>query len=257
MYRATINGFWCRNETWDDAFNWDGKHDEVFLSVNTKVIDPDGNVLDNVNSESAVLGDTWRLPNHVQAGSASDRGGIISGDRFPTETPWLASGGVNADRFPPYVIWEGDLPPGRMVFLTPTIWEWDQGAGAWDGWLNWQKETDSAHGQRAKEIYGGIWPVAKPWFDAVSLGIQTFASLAGLWGPFGRSMRRPIGLRRDPSNPVGSLFNPPTLALSAETVQYHLGANPNGLGNGIRELLFEDDPHLRGVYSIFVQISEV
>ena len=36
-YRASINGFWCHNETWDDAFNWDGKHDEVFLDVNTKV----------------------------------------------------------------------------------------------------------------------------------------------------------------------------------------------------------------------------
>jgi hypothetical protein len=27
-YRVAINGFWCHNETWDDVFNWDGKHDE-------------------------------------------------------------------------------------------------------------------------------------------------------------------------------------------------------------------------------------
>jgi hypothetical protein len=82
-YRVAINGFWCHNETWDDVFNWDGKHDEVFLSVNTKVLDPNGTVLDNLNSESETMGDTWRLPNRVQAGSASDRGGIISGDKFP------------------------------------------------------------------------------------------------------------------------------------------------------------------------------
>ncbi len=41
-YRASINGFWCHNETWDDALNWDGKHDEVFLDVNVKLVDSNG-----------------------------------------------------------------------------------------------------------------------------------------------------------------------------------------------------------------------
>ena len=59
-YRASINGFSCHNETWDDAFNWDGKHDEVFLPVNTKVLDASGTVLDSLNSESELMGDTWR-----------------------------------------------------------------------------------------------------------------------------------------------------------------------------------------------------
>lgn len=51
-YRAAINGFWCRNESWDDALNWDGKHDEVFLDVNTKVVDANGTVLQSFDSES-------------------------------------------------------------------------------------------------------------------------------------------------------------------------------------------------------------
>jgi hypothetical protein len=38
-YRVAINGLWCHSETWDDAFNWDGKHDEVFLDVNVKFVD--------------------------------------------------------------------------------------------------------------------------------------------------------------------------------------------------------------------------
>ena len=67
-YRASINGFWCRNETWDDAFNWDGKHDEVFLAVNTKVVDANGSILQNFDSLSEVMGDTWQQPNRIQGG---------------------------------------------------------------------------------------------------------------------------------------------------------------------------------------------
>jgi hypothetical protein len=257
-YRASINGFWCHNETWDDVFNWDGKHDEVFLSVNTKVLDATGTVLDNLNSESELMGDTWRLPGRTQAGSASDLGGIVSGDKFPWAQPMIRQNGLNTTvRVPPYLIWEGDLPPGRMVFLSPTIWEWDPGAGAWDGWLAWQKQTDEKYGQRAKEIFGKIWPVSKPVFDAVSLGIQTFGTLAGLWSPLGQSMRRPIGLQRDPANPDSSLFNPYTIALNAETAEYLVTSNPQGHGDGIRELLYVDDPYLRGVYAIFVQIEKL
>jgi hypothetical protein len=230
----------------------------VFLSVNTKVLDANGAVLDDLNSDSEVMGDTWQLPGRVQAGSASARGGIVSGDKFPWAQPAIRQNGLNTTlRVPPYVIWEGDLPSGRMVFITPTIWEWDPGAGAWDGWLAWQKQTDQKYGQRAKDIFGKIWPVSSPVFDAVSLGIQTFASLAGLWSPLGQSLRRPIGLQRDPANPDGSLFNPYTLALSHETAEYLVTGNPQGLGAGTRELSYVDDPFLRGVYSIYLQIEKL
>jgi hypothetical protein len=257
-YRASINGFWCHNETWDDALNRDGWHDEVFFSVNTKVLDTNGAVLDNLNSESEVMGDAWQRPGRVQAGSASAWGGIVSSDKFPWPQPAIRQNGLNTtQRVPPYAIWEGELPPGQMVFVTPTIWEWDDGAGAWDGWLAWQKQTDEKYGQRAKEIFGKLWPVSMPVFDAVSLGIQTFASLAGLWSPFGQAGRRPVGLRRDPANPDGSLFNPYTIALNSDTAEYLVTSNPQALGNGIRELLYADDPYLRGVYSIFVQIEKL
>jgi len=257
-YRATINGFWCRNETWDDALNWDGKHDEVFLSINRKEVDANGNELRPVlNTESEIFGDTWNLPNRVQAGSASNRGGLVSGDKFPSDTPWQRSS-INTSRVPPYLVWEGDLAAGeRMVLLTPTIWEWDPGAGFWDGWLDWQVKVDATYGKRAKEIFGGIWPVAKPVFDAVSLGIETVGTLAGLWSPLGQSMRRPIGLRRDPNNPDGSLFNPTTIALNSETAEFMINDNPQGLGKGVVELLYEDDPYLRGVYSVFVQVEKI
>ncbi len=258
-YRATINGFWCHNETWDDALNWDGKHDEVFIDVNTKVTDQSGAILHSFDSESELMGDTWQLPNRIQAGTASDRGGIISGDKFPpTGTPWLRSGSINQQRFPPYTIWEGDLRAGQdMVLLTPTIWEWDPGAGFWDGWLEWIVQVDDKYGKRAKEIFSGIWPVSAPVFDAVSLGIQTVGTMAGIWSPLGQSMRRPIGTRRNPDDPDGTLFNPAIIALNTATADFLSSSNLQGYGNGIIELRYVDDPYLRGVYSLYVQVEKL
>jgi hypothetical protein len=257
-YRATINGFWCHNETWDDIFNWDGKHDEVFISVNAKTFDGQGNLLQNLNSESELMGDTWRNAGRIQAGSASDRGGIVSNDKFPGDTPWAHNGSLNSGPYPPYTIWEGELEAGKeMVMLTPTIWEWDPGQGAWDGWLDWQVSVDANYGVRAKEIFGNIWPVAKPVFDAVSLGIQTGGTLAGLWSPLGQSRRRPIGLNRDPQNSDGFLFNPVTVALNAETAAYLSNTNLQGHGKGIFEISYLDDPFLRGVYTLFLQVEKL
>lgn len=256
-YRASINGFWCHNETWDDALNWDGKHDEVFLDVNVKLVDSNGNVHQNFDSESETMGDTWGQPNRIQAGSASDRGGLITGDRFPSGDP-VHRGGLNSGRFPPYLVWEGELEPGRdVVLLTPTIWEWDPDAGFWDGWLEWQVKVDDQYGKRAKDIFGKIWPVAAPVFDAVSLGIQTVGTLAGLWSPLGKSQRRPIGIHRDPNNPDGMIFNPTTIALNTETADFLSSANLQGHGAGIVEIRYVDDPYLRGVYSIFVQVEKL
>jgi hypothetical protein len=48
-YHATINGLGVTTRR-DDVFNWDGKHDEVFLPVNPKVVGPDGTVQQNLDS---------------------------------------------------------------------------------------------------------------------------------------------------------------------------------------------------------------
>ncbi len=41
-YRVAINGFSVTAETWDDAFEWDGKRDEVFLSTSVIVKNQSG-----------------------------------------------------------------------------------------------------------------------------------------------------------------------------------------------------------------------
>ncbi|MFJ5556852.1 hypothetical protein ACIQCD_05310 [Streptomyces sp. NPDC093250] len=186
------------------------------------MVSKDGSIVATSDDSSMTMGDVRGWACRLQVGSASDwlgsrTGGIVSGNSFPTRTPHIRHGDLRVKeetdprRYPPYKIWQGELRDGddTLVFLTPTLWEWDQGQGAIDGWITWQKNVDTQFGARAKDIFGGIWPVARPVFDATSLGIQTFATLAGLWSPFGRSMQRPIGLQRDPNQPDGALFNPP------------------------------------------------
>src|SRR4051812_37378563 len=126
-YRMTINGFTVHRQTWDTAARTDGKDDEVYLAVNTKVVGRDGTVKRELNSESDVMGDTNQQPGRIQAGSASDRGGIRTGDRFPDkDRPWEHDGALDGHRYPPYVIWEGELlDGGDIVIPTVTLWEYD------------------------------------------------------------------------------------------------------------------------------------
>ena len=256
-YRVTLNGFYCRSETWDDPFQWDGKRDEVFIAVNTKILTAAGTVVQAFNTETETMGDTWGYPNRVQAGTASDRGGIKTDDTFPAGDPAHHNGSLNQRAIPPYVVWEGEFSPGReMVMITPTVWEWDIGAGFAGGWLDWQVSVDAKYGQRAKDIFGKIWPVSQPVFDAVSLGITTVGTLEGLWSPLGKTQRRPIGTQRNPADPDGFVFNPLTVALNAETAEY-LCRTDVGHGDGIWQMSYADDPYLAGAYIVYMQVERI
>src|SRR3954464_12790130 len=124
-YRATINGFTCHNETWDDPWQKDGKRDEVYFSVHTKIVGRDGTVKRQLSSESDVMGDTNHQPGRVQAGSASNRGGIRPVGGFPgKDKPWERNGALDGQRHPPYIVWQGELADdGDIVMVTPTLEE--------------------------------------------------------------------------------------------------------------------------------------
>jgi hypothetical protein len=264
-YEVAINGFTCIGETWDDALNRDGNHDEVYFVVNTKVVSGQSSTtLINSDAASSVLGDVNNFPGRIQAGSGTTwwgtaSGGLMGGDSYPSSTPWLQITDPTGRDIPPYTIWQGELREGddKVTFLTPTIWELDIGGDAMQGWVDWQVRTDATFGMRAKDVYGKIWPVAMPFFDAVSLGIQTFATIPGMWNPSGQPRSRPIGLQRDPANPDGTLFNPLIIALTYETAEYLMGANLFGKGQGIIAHRYFDDPMLRGDYQIWFQIKKI
>jgi hypothetical protein len=262
-YRVTINGFRCNAQTWDDALNWDGKADEVFISTSVKYANKDGKILFQTQTQSPVMGDTWNLPNRIQVGSAwGGYGGIISGDSFPTDSPWKRAISLSQARdYPPMSIWEGDLTKGeQIVFITPTIWEWDPGQNMWEGWVQWQKETDEKFGQKAKEIVTKVWPPVGWVFDAVSLGIQTAATLLNVSGPLGTSGSRPIGFKKDLiKDPTGKAFsfNPRVLALNYDLAELLIAQEPIGLGNGVFAITYDEDRYFQGNYTLYLQVERV
>jgi len=260
-YQLIVNGFQCNSATYDDVWQSDGKGDEIFISIGYKRANRDGTVLESIGPDKTlVMGDTHLQPGRIQAGSKEGgKGGLRDGDAFPSASPWTRSTPLDGSRYyPPFKVWEGDLAQGiDAVFITPSIWEWDNGEGFFPSLVQWFVQTDQKFGQKAKEAFG---QAAKPYtwiFDAVSLGIQTVGTLTGFWTGLGKAGTRPIGVKRDPSNPDGVLFNAKTIQLTYDIAEFLLTENPTGHGNGIIAINYTDDTFARGDYTLYLQLERV
>jgi hypothetical protein len=254
-YRVVANGFEVLAETWDDALEWDGKRDEVYLSATVHRASRDGTVEWYRNTApSAVLGDTNNQNGRVQAGSASSRGGLRTGDRFPTGTPWVRDQEPDLRRnWPPYTLWEGELTDGQdAVLITPAVNEWDPGQSAWDGWLAWASQQAKKLGPEIAKLVGG--PLPSAIVKGLDLGLDLFMGLQES-GVLGRSADRPIGMTRDPGDPKKFVFNPQVLTLNFQTAERLVAEQPVGRGLGVLGFDYADDPYLRGHYVLWVQVE--
>ena len=120
-FRVTLNGFYVDKETWDHALEVDGKGDEVFVRYDTRLVSNEGTTLSESSQSTKVMGDINGYPERVQAGSRSSKGGLKTGDSFPTSSPWQHDGNLMADR-PPMKLFEGNLVEGETgVAITPTL----------------------------------------------------------------------------------------------------------------------------------------
>lgn len=108
-------GFICERETWDDAFQLDGKGDEVFVTFQVVHADAQGNAKLRYNYKTPVYGDaTGSFSNRINVGSCVDafggkKGGIKAGDRYSTND----------------MIGEYEMSSTDVLTITPVIWEWD------------------------------------------------------------------------------------------------------------------------------------
>jgi hypothetical protein len=163
-FRVVINGFRVNKETYDDIFEFDGKRDEVYGQAIVRHCRADGTVLLTTTPTTPVMGDVNQLPGRVQAGTASALGGLKTGDVYPQQPPYLRTTPLTPDRdWPPFAVWEGDLEEGQdVLFVTPSLWEWDQGKGLLQRFIEAQKSIDDQFGKKAKEIFGGTVALRDP-----------------------------------------------------------------------------------------------
>jgi hypothetical protein len=290
-FRVTINGFVNNRQTQDDPLQRDGKDDEVFLLSNAYLFKKDGEPHDHISPlrlppdsapkslwksptvQSLLFGDTNNQPNppRIRAGMASDLGGIRSGDRFPTNTPWQRGGaGLSSNRLP-LLLWEGDLVQGQNgLVIVPTIWEWD---GQPELLAQWQASLDGALNQFGGMV-GGL--LASPAQRATApivrdkIGVLNAATSTGFMQIDKTrfdARDRPIGMTESRDQYVSRYyFEPKVLVLTYESAQRAMTSANNwtsrdgvraSLGYGVMPITYTDDAGLDGSYTLFLQIERV
>ncbi|MFN2480137.1 MAG: hypothetical protein ABR554_01460 [Pyrinomonadaceae bacterium] len=251
-YRVTLIGFTAHNQTWDHAGQVDGKDDEVYIVSDVRMFNRAGAEIQAPStSRSQVMGDTNGYAYRVKAGSASDRGGIKSGDSFPDSTPWMRRGAINRDR-PPMMLWEGDLVADQNVaVIIPTVWEWDGGEDMFSGWRRTIAANGAAIGGAAVTFaYGPAAGAATA--TALQVALPAASNLLG--DVIGNAGDRPIGAQKNGS---GSwVFNPRIITLTYQIAENTI-ANDLGKGRGVVSVPYEDSSELRGNYTLYVQVERI
>ena len=137
-YRVTINGIKVNRETLDNPAEIDGKRDEIYVKAKSQVFHSVGVALTPEKTvRSRTHGDInaarWQDPSkpnfRIQAGSASGKGGIMTGDAFPNKLmPWKRDPSASeGERTFPLLVWEGELYQDmNSVAIIPSIWEDDE-----------------------------------------------------------------------------------------------------------------------------------
>ena len=256
-FRVTLNGFTVNQETWDHAFEVDGKRDEVYIRYDTRLVNNEATTLLASNDRTSVMGDTNGFPVRVLAGSASSLGGLRTGDSFPTSTPWEQSGNLMFDR-PPIKLFEGTLTEGETgVAITPTIWEWDGGTDMFNSWGQLVADNGPEIAQAvANFINGPSVPGIPTNGDFIKTNLET--GLPALFqlssGITGQAKDRPIGLTQAQG---GYNFNSKSMVLTYETATLAT-QNDFGKGPGVLAIDFQDSADIgSGQYTAYIQIERV
>jgi hypothetical protein len=255
-YRVTVNGFRVVSETWDHAGEVDGKGDEVYLSVGMKVLDGKGKPKvpvtgGNPAAISAVMGDVNGQNGRVRAGTRgprNDPGGLQTGDTFPNASPWKLNGAPTQDR-PPFAVGTVKLIEGNdSMLICPTIWEWDGGSDVFRDWVGWFQQ---AAGKIPAPVAGSKAGVV---LEATKAGLGLAMSLSDA-GILGQAADRPIGIKTQ--GPNGFTFDPQIISLDYTAAEWLVNNDPQGKGNGVLELAYQDDAKYHGYYVLYLQVTKV
>jgi hypothetical protein len=252
-FRVTLNGYSVNHQTRDNAFETDGVGDEVTLVFNTAIIDSTGRFVPRRwgNIFSSFMGQQPR--NEIRAGTGSERGGLITGDGFPTATPWRRLTPTNPG-VPPNVLFDGELTQRtNAALIVPTIWETDNTETLRATFASAiERDRPSITSSVVGMIAGSAREVAGP-LPGSSLGIGNTVTLG----------RGPLGLGQVDDRPIGMTtlgggfgFTPQALVLTYNVAR-ELARADFGFGRGVIPMRYTDDRSLEGDYTLFIQVEEL
>ena len=124
LYRVTLLGFQCDEQTDDDILERDGRGDEVYLLVHTAKYNRSGVPEETHRYRTVLMGANLHRvdQNRLVLGNLGEDGGIGNGFRYlPARNPVARYNGLTL----PMVVYEGRIDEGTALMIVPTIWEWD------------------------------------------------------------------------------------------------------------------------------------
>ena len=270
-YRVTLNGFRVNHETFDTAFETDGKGDEVFIISEAGSIDRTASVSHRVSRKSKTYGDINGFPERVQAGSRSDKGGLKTGDCAPNRDlsqPRPAGMSTFNDDFP-MLLWQGNLYSGtwsNAVVIMPTIWEWDLHSINFpvpghpiphDVPPEWQVGGEFDRrlgGDFGRFVSTGIRTVFRtPFLGPPRTGWAQERSMADIFN-MGTNGTRVIGLRPAERVAFTDVFQPIVLIMTFDAAEQVLRGT-----NGMFEMTYQEPDccGLEGSYTLFLQLERL
>lgn len=122
IYLKTIS---CMKESVDDILDFDGKGNEVFVTIFYSVASNNGTTRYINKITSAVYGDVNGRPGRYKAGTAGNNGGIKAGDIIYANPNTEAMMPIGDERFKGQFMFEADLGPTDILTVVPVLWEWD------------------------------------------------------------------------------------------------------------------------------------
>lgn len=237
--RITFTGFNCKEETWDNALQTDGKRDEVYIRFDFSHADKNANPKYNYHFTTPVYGDINGFNGRVKAGTGGNTGGVRTGDVFSTS----------------HVIGEYDIAQDDIITLTPVIWEWDNND------ISMQNEMQMAADKNLRALHEkalhsvssmipGIAGIGSFIVTSRLFNLPEFANL--ITNVLGKEGNRPIGVTTD------GKFNASILVLNTKLMQQVANSN-YGYGTGVVPVEYNErmlgNSRDHGSYTLFIKIE--
>ena len=248
-FRVTLNGFTVNHDTYDHALGYDGQGDEVYILADVAHFDGSGNILSRRSLRTPIMGEANGQGERIRAGRATDRGGLRTGNQFPSEEPWRRSGEPGA-RQPPLLLWEGTLKNDgsregtTAVLIVPTLWERDELPEFVD---TYKRNLDSRLPAYVRTLGASSISLSELMGAATPLGDYAVGTAINP-----ASHDRAIGTASSAAPPW-----PKRLLLTYDIARQAAASARDGLGTGIFRVRYQDSEDLGGDYTLYLQIERL
>jgi hypothetical protein len=245
-YALYLDSLFVVKPTYDDATQWDGKGDEIYLDFAQTLLDDTGTNVACTTCpripEFGSMGDVSADGVSHRAGSLQPNGGITAGD------------GIG---FGSRLLWCGDLggTEKKTAVITPTIWEADQDVEGFKAFLRWvEKSHQELKNTEVRESIGVVCPTCAAYMYAGAVTNEYLARHALYFiEEAGSAVDRPIGLNAERK------FIPTPVVLTYEGVEHSILQPRFGLGPGRLKVDFKEPLGVRldGHYTMFLHVDRV